>query len=117
MAIVREWTPDFLSQDWNAYVINNRADALTMVLVVSKGFDTERKTSILRHRIASVASKSYEKIELLPEELIPLRNEFFITFFAEGKLFEKRFVFPEDSINEKALVTLPLIGRQGILAK
>ncbi len=41
----------------------------------------------------------------------------FIPFFAEDKLFKIRFIFPEDSINERALVNTPLTKRPGILAR
>ena len=116
VAIVHEWNEDFLSKDWNAYIINNRPNSIEMVLVVSKGFDGKQKTSTMRHGIGVVAPKSFEKIELVQEDVLALNNEFFVTFFAEEKLFERRFLFPRNSVNEAALKYIPLIEKEGILA-
>ena len=35
VAIVHEWNEEFLSKDWNAYLINNRATPIDMVLIVT----------------------------------------------------------------------------------
>lgn len=115
VAVVREWNDEFLSKDWNAYLINNRADAIEMTIVVSKGFDDDTKTSTMRHGIGLVEAKSFKKIEFLQEEVLALNNEFFVTFFAENKLFEKRFLFPKHSISEKHLTLIPIIDKEGIL--
>lgn len=117
VAIIHEWNDEFLSKDWNAYVINARNTAIEMVLVVSKGFDENQKTSIMRHGIGSIAQKSFKKIELVQEEVLALNNEFFVTFFAENKLFERRFVFPKNSVKTSALKLIPFIQMEGILAK
>ncbi|SIS39519.1 hypothetical protein SAMN05421766_101455 [Zobellia uliginosa] len=117
VAIVREWNEEFLSKDWNAYILNNRADAIEMTIVVSKGYDDERKTSTMRHGLGLISAKSFAKIEVLQEDILALDNEFFVTFFAEGKLFEKRFVFPKNTINERDLQPIPLIDLEGILPR
>lgn len=117
VAIVHEWNAEFLSKDWNAYIINTRNTAIDMVLVVSKGFEGDRKTSTMRHGIGSVGPKSFKKIEVVQEDVLALNNEFFVTFFVEDKLFEKRFVFPKNSVKSSALKRVPLIEKEGILAK
>ncbi|MDF0714973.1 hypothetical protein PY092_02335 [Muricauda sp. 334s03] len=117
VAVIREWNDEFLSKDWNAYLINNRADAIEMTIVVSKGFDDNKKTSTMRHGIGVVEPKSFKKIEFLQEEVLALNNEFFVTFFAENKLFEKRFLFPKHSISEKHLTNIPIIDKEGVLSE
>ncbi|MGB6151862.1 MAG: hypothetical protein WBG48_07715 [Pricia sp.] len=117
IAIIHEWNDEFLSKDWNAYVINGRNTPIETVLVVSKGFDDDRKTSTMRHGIGSVGPKTFEKVELVQEEVLALNNEFFVTFFAEDKLYEKRFIFPKNSVNQDALKPIPIIEGDGILAK
>ncbi|MBU2975135.1 hypothetical protein [Zobellia sp. B3R18] len=116
VAIIREWNDDFLSKDWNAYIINNRPDQIELTIVVSKGYDAERKTSTMRHGIGTILPKSFKKVEMLLEDVLALDNEFFVTFFAEGKLFEKRFLFPKNTISEKDLGPIPIIEKEGILA-
>lgn len=117
VAVIREWNDEFLSKDWNAYLINDRKDAIEMTIVVSKGFDGDKKTSTMRHGIGVVEAKSYRKIEFLQEEVLALNNEFFVTFFAENKLFEKRFLFPKHTISENHLNTIPIIDKEGILSE
>jgi hypothetical protein len=117
VAVIYEWNHDFTSKDWYAYLINNRNTPIDMVLIVSKGYDDELKTSTMRHGFGLVAPKSFEKIELLYEAVFKLDNEFFVTFYADNKLYEKRFVFEKNTISEKNLVAIPLIEKEGILAE
>ena len=117
VAAIQEWNAEFLSKDWYAYIINNRNTQIDMVLVVSKGFDNDRKTSTMRHGIGMLPPKSFEKIELLQEEVLALNNEFFVTFYADGKLYERRYMFESNSINGDALNFIPIIEKEGILAE
>lgn len=70
IAVVKEWDEEFLAQHWNSYIINDRETAIEMVLVVTKGYDGDRKTSLLRHGIGTMEAKSSAKIEMLQEELL-----------------------------------------------
>lgn len=116
VAIVHEWNEEFLSKEWNTYVLNNRTTQIDMVLIVSKGYDEERKTSTMRHAIGVVEAKSYAKIEMLQEELFALNNEFFVTYYADNKIYEKRFLFEKNSVNENVLSNIPLFEKEGIFA-
>ncbi len=115
VAIVQEWNDEFLSKDWNAYLINNRKSAIEMAIVVSKGYDADKKTSTMRHGLGTLGAKEYVKIELIQEELLALNNEFYLTFFADNKLYEKKFVFKKHSIMEANAVMLPVMNTEGIL--
>lgn len=115
VAVVYEWNKDFLAREWNAYLINNRKTAIEMTIVVSKGYNGDIKTSVMRHGLGTIAGKSFVKIELLQEEVLALNNEFYLTFFADNKLYEKRFVFPKNTIFEKACSSLPVMESEGIL--
>lgn len=114
---VHEWNEAFLSKDWNAYIINNRTTQIDMVLIVSKGYDGDRKTSTMRHAIGIVAAKSFEKIELMQEDVLGLNNEFFVTYYADNKIYEKRFLFEKNAVNENALSEIPLIEKEGVFSK
>ncbi|WP_282112244.1 hypothetical protein [Maribacter stanieri] len=116
VAIIREWNEEFLDKDWNAYIINDRNTPIELTMVVSKGYDGECKTSIMRHAIGDLESKSYKKIEVVQEDLLALDNEFFVTFYADNKLYEKKFVFSKNTVTENNLITIPLIEKDGIFA-
>ncbi|WP_411029178.1 hypothetical protein [Spongiimicrobium sp. 3-5] len=117
VAIVHEWNDEFLSKDWNAYIINNRDTKIDMVLIVSKGYDGDTKTSIMRHGLGVVEAKSFEKIEPLQEDVFALNNEFYVTFFADDKLYEKVYIFKKHTINENSLSHIPILEKEGILAQ
>ncbi len=117
VAVVKEWNEEFLAQDWNSYIINDRDTAIEMVLVVTKGYDGDRKTSLLRHGIGTIAPKSSAKIEMIQEELLSMNNEFTVTFFADGKLYDKKYVFRKNTINENAFQELPVMDQRGVLVK
>ncbi|GGX29817.1 hypothetical protein [Aquimarina muelleri] len=117
IAVVKEWDEKFLNQDWYAYIINDRGIAIEMVLVVTKGYDEERKTSLLRHGIGTIESKSFAKIEMIQEELLSMNNEFSVTFFEKGKLYDKKYLFKKNTINENTFQDLPVMKRSGVLMK
>jgi len=115
IAIVKEWNEEFGGYDWNSYIINDQDSSIEMVLVVTKGYDTERKTSLLRHGIGTVAAKSAAKIEMIQEQLFAMNNEFAVTFFANDKLYDKKYLFRKNTINEHAFRDLPVMKQRGVL--
>jgi len=117
IAAVREWDKDFLAQNWNVYLINNRVDDIDAVLVMSRGNSDDRKTSVLRHGLGSVKSKTGAKVEFISEEVLGFTNEYLVTFFAEGKLFERNFTFKAFSISEDQVTNIPVLDTEGVLAE
>ncbi|MFO7720051.1 MAG: hypothetical protein R6W85_06390 [Gillisia sp.] len=117
LGIAREKNVEFQTMEWNAYIINDRDITIEMILVVSKGFDKEIKTSTMRHSVKELPEKSFAKIEFLQEEVLALTNEFAVTYFADGKMYDRTFVFSENSIKESEMVELPILKIPGILKK
>jgi hypothetical protein len=117
IAAVREKHEEYGSLDWNIYLINDRREAIEGVLIVSKGYDGNKETSTMRHSITNLPPQSFAKVEFLQDEVLQLNNEFSVSFFAEGKMFHKKFVFQKNSINEKALQDLPVMPNKGVLLK
>ncbi len=115
IAVVKEWNKEFTSHDWNSYIINDQDVPIEMVLVVTKGYDKERKTSLLRHGIGTVKAKSSAKIEMLQEELFGMNNEFAVTFFIENTLYDKKYIFRKNTINENAFQDIPILEQRGVL--
>lgn len=117
LAAVREWDKDFTAQHWNIYLVNDRDDEITTVLVMSRGKSDDKKTSTLRHGLGNLLSKTAAKVEFIPIEVLGFTNEYLLTFFAENKLFERKFIFEPNSISEENTVELPVLESEGILAK
>ncbi len=114
---IKEWDKDFTGQIWNIYIVNDRNDEISTVLVLSRGKSKDRKTSTLRHGLGNLQPKTSVKIEFISTEVIGFTNEYLVTFFAENKLFERKFIFEPHSISEDKLMEVPVLESVGILAK
>lgn len=117
IAAVREFNEEFRAHEWNAYIINEREESLETVLIVTRGFEGEKQTSTMRHRLEKLPPKSFAKVEFLQDEVLALNNEFWVTFFADGKMYEKKFLFRKNSINTNAMQELPVMPKKGVLVK
>ena len=116
LAIVNVYNTSFRIYEWTAYLINKKEAAIEMVLIVSNGFDEEKKTAIMRHKIERMPANSVAKIEYIPEELFALNNKFSVSFFHNNQIFEKEFLVVNNTINEKNAKELTLFnGSKGFV--
>ena len=109
------------SENWVVYIINNNDVPIENVIVASRGYgkinDENRKTSTLRHYFEKIEAKSYKQVELIKEEVFKMNNEYFLTFYIDGNIYDKRFVFLPEVIKEENKVSVPLMEEKGILHK
>ena len=117
VAVVNTYNEIYKTNEWNAYIINDKDVDLEMLLIVSKGYTQDKETSLMRHKLEKLPKKSYAKIELMQEDVLALNNEFKVTFFEDNKMFDKTYLFRKNTINEKALQAIPLMGAKGVLVK
>lgn len=117
IAALKEWDKEFTGQVWNIYIVNDRDDEISTVLVMSRGKNEERKTSTLRHALGNIQPKAMAKVEFITTEVLGFTNEYLLTYFAENKLFERKFIFEPNSISEENETEIPCIESEGVLAK
>lgn len=117
LAVVNEFNKVYKTYDWNAYIINDKDNELELVLVVISGYLADKMTTTFRKKIDILPAKSYAKIELIPEELFALNNQFNVTFFENNKIFDKTYLFKANTINQDCFVEIPLMDVSGILVK
>ena len=117
VAVVYEYNDIYKSNDCNAYIINDKEVDLEMVLIVTRGYSETKETSTMRHKLDRLPPKSFAKIELMQEAVLQLNNEFKVTFFENNTLFDKTYLFRKNTINIKALQTMPLMNKKGVLVK
>lgn len=105
--------------DWQVFLINQKDVPIRTVFVTSKGYglkdDEEQKTSTLRHFFVEVQPDAYEVVETIMPDVFHLNNEYWVSYFIDEQIFDKKFIFVPDSIVEENLVTVPVIGLEGIL--
>ena len=110
-------TPE--ERTWNVYLINYNSVALDNVFVTSKGYgiikDEEIKTSVLRHMFERVEPKSFVQVEIIDPSVFKLNNEYWVSYYIDGKIYDKRFVFVPDSITEDHLIDISMLQMQGVL--
>jgi hypothetical protein len=117
IAAVKEWDEAFLNQSWNVYLINNSNLTMEVTIVVSRGSKGDRKTATLRHGLGILEPRTHRKVEFIAEEVLPFKNEFLLSFFANGKLYDRTFVFKPYTIKDENLRAIPLLEGEGVLAE
>jgi len=117
IAVVYEYNDIYKTNDWNAYIINDKTVDLDIVLILTSGYSETKKTSVFRKKLDKLPAKSYAKIELLQEDLFALNNEFKVTFFEGNTMLEKTYLFRKNTINERALQPITLMKVKGVLVK
>ena len=117
MAMVYEYNDIYKTDDWNVYLINNKSVPLEMLVIVSQGFSETKTTSLLRKKLAVLPANSIAKIEYIQPELFKLHNRFQVTFFEGNTLYEKTFLFKENTVKESTLRVIDEIKKRGVLAE
>jgi hypothetical protein len=121
MAVVQEWSDEFMEKVWYAYLVNDSDFQLDGVMVVSKAFGTidgeMKKTSLLRHAFAEIPEVSVAKIELIEKSVLALNNEFMVTFFIGNTLYDKKFIFKANSIQETNQEEVPILFVNGVIVR
>ena len=100
LAVSQEYNEAFKSNDQYVYLINKKEVEIEMVLIVSKGIDAKRETSVMRHKIEKLPAKSAAKVELMLEDVLSLDNHFKVTFFENNRMFEKEFILEKNRFKE-----------------
>lgn len=104
---------------WNVYIINDRSEPITNVMLTSKGYGTVKKetvkTSTLRRALPDISAKQAVKAEFIPRELHGLSNEYWLSFYLGRDIFDKKYIFLPESLIEKNLIDVPLVHKKGVL--
>ncbi len=121
LAAVQEWSDDFMEKVWYVYLINDSDFQLDGVMVVSKAFGTidgeMKKTSLLRHAFVEIPAVSVVKIEMVEKSVLVLNNEFMVTFFIGNTLYDKKYIFKANSINENNVEEVPILFVDGVIVR
>jgi hypothetical protein len=119
VAIVREHNG--VAYDWNVYLLNLKNVPIQNVLINSRGYGTEShaglKTSTLRFFFDEIPAKDSVLIEPIMEDVFSLNNEYWVSFYENGEIQDKQFIFLPDTILEKNFVHVPIIDLEGVMIK
>jgi hypothetical protein len=112
-------TPEFKS--WTVYMVNLKKETLTNVLISSKGYGEKDgkqvKTSILRHFLGDMDSYSFKAVEAIDNAVFGLTNEYWLSYYINGTIYDKKFIFLPESIVDENLIKIPLVNKPGVMIK
>src|SRR5690606_2072734 len=104
---------------WNVYLINEKEVTIKNVMVSSKGYgvkdEKEVKTSILRHFIGDIDPQDYAKIEAIDEQVFGLTNEYWLSYYIDGTIYDKKYIFWPESIIDDNVIKIPVLNKPGVL--
>jgi len=106
---------------WNVYIINLYDEKIEGVLVSSKGYGNyegrDVKTTVLRHMIGEIDPHDYAKIEPIMTNVFGLSNEYWVSFYFEKKMYDKKYIFLPESIKEENFTTIPVLNKRGVMIR
>jgi hypothetical protein len=106
---------------WNVYLLNLGDDFIEGVLVTSKGYGEKdgRKleTTTLRHFLDEIKGNSFKKIEPIMEDVFGLTNEYWVSFYRDSVMYDKKYIFLAESLIADNLINVPLINKQGVMIR
>lgn len=107
--------------EYDVYLINLKSADIKNVMVVSTGYglvnEQQIKTSTLRHFFDEVKQHDFIKIEPIQKEVFGLSNEYWLSFSLNNQLYDKQFIFLPETVVESNFVTIPIVGKKGVLIK
>ena len=118
VAIVEE-TNELNETMYYAYLVNLRDDIMEGIIINSTGYgenvNTGEKirTSTLRHSLEVLLPNEAAKIEPIMEEVFGLANEYWVSFWINDTMYDKKFVFVPESISEKKHENNSTFGGEG----
>ena len=108
-------------KEYNVYLLNLREDIMEGIIIASKGYGTNPttgekvKTSTLRHSLEVLLPNEAAKVEPIMPDLFGLANEFWVSFWINDDMYDKKFVFVPGSIAEDNMKEIPVLGERGVL--
>lgn len=106
-----------------AYLLNLRDDIMEGIIISSTGYGQNTKTgdtvktSTLRHSIEVLLPNEAARIEPIMPEVFGLSNEYWVSFWVNEVMYDKRFVFPAESISSKNMQLIEMLGHKGVIIK
>ena len=107
--------------EYSVFLRNGKEDIIEGIIITSVGYGEDPstgekiRTSTLRHSLEVMLPKEIAKIELIVPEVFGLYNEYWVSFWINDTMYDKKFVFVPESISEKNMKIIPLLGEKGVM--
>jgi len=108
-------------KNWTVYLINLKDKPLKNVLISSKGYGEKDgrmvQTSVLRHSLGDLQARSFTGVEAIDPEVFGLTNEYWLSYYLDDVIYDKKFIFLPESIVDDNLIRIPLVNMPGVMIK
>lgn len=106
---------------WDVYILNLREEKISNVLINSRGYgemDGEKmKTTTLRYFYDEIPALEITKVEPIQTKLFGLTNEYWVSFTADGHMYDKKYIFVKGSIDKSNFTRIPFLDMPGVMIK
>lgn len=111
--------PDFQENICEIYIVNSKNQILTDILICSRAFgeiDGKKiETSTMRYHLKTLESERTVKFEMIENELLQISNEYWISFFMDGHMYDRKIVFLPGTISSDFFTDIPFIDKKGVM--
>ena len=114
MVIARQQNEAAREYEYFVYIINENDYAIHDVIVNSSGYSNTQKTSTLRHYIEEIEPQQAKQVELINADLFALVNQFWVSYYREKKVYDKKFVFMPESVTEDNFQYIKMLDKEGV---
>jgi len=108
-------------KNFTVYLVNLKEVQIDNVLISSKGYGEKDgrsvKTSVLRHFLGDVPANSFKGVEAIDAEVFGLTNEYWLSYYINGTIYDKKFIFLPESIVDENMIRIPLLNKPGVMIK
>lgn len=110
------------TKNWWIYLINATSGPLENILVNSRGYsDIDTKggiqTASMRKTIKVLPAQTTAKLEPIMPEVFELFNEYWVSFFEDGQMKDRKFIFGPHTIDASFCEAVPILQKQGVLVR
>jgi hypothetical protein len=120
VAIIEELTKTN-EKIYNVFLANFREDIIEGIIITSKGYGNNAntgekvETSTLRRCIEVMLPEEIAKVEPIMPDVFGLANEYWVSFWIEDKMYDKKFVFLPETIQEKNIKHITKLNARGVM--
>ena len=106
---------------YEVYLLNLKEEIIEGVIITCRGYGENAvtgekvKTATTRHSLEILLPNEAAKIEPIMEDVFGIANEYWVSFWINDAMYDKKFVFVPESISEKNMKKIPLLGEKGVM--
>ncbi len=106
---------------YNVYLLNLSEYIIDEILITSRGYGVNHstgekiKTSTLRHKLDLLMPNEVARIEPIMEDVFGIANEYWVSFYRDDKMYDKKFVFVPGTLIEENMKVIPVLGDKGVI--